>query len=75
MNDMTNGPLPEMSEGQAREWQAILASYKSKSLLTGDIAGVDAVRMPVYDPQTGRTARNMCCVLWQALRRILSLPA
>ena len=37
MNDMTNGPLPEMSEGQAREWQAILASYKSKSLLTGDI--------------------------------------
>ena len=58
MNDMTNGPLPEMSEGQAREWQAILASYKSKSLLTGDIAGVDAVRMPVYDPQTGRTRKD-----------------
>lgn len=54
-----------LSETQRKEWNAIYASYRSGSLLTGRISGVESVSIPVYNNKTKQTERHaiLCLVI------------
>ena len=51
---------------QMQEWNSIYASYRSKSVLTGTVVGVDDNRFEVMNPQTGlperRTVRSLVII-------------
>jgi len=44
----------DLSEEQQKEWNSIYASYRSGSLLTGRVAGIDVNQMSVKNPKTGK---------------------
>ena len=48
----------DLSPEQLQEWQAIYASYRSQSILTGDVTGVDTNTFTVKNPETGETERR-----------------
>ena len=48
----------DLSPEQMQEWNSIYASYRSKSILTGTVVGVDDNRFEVTNPQTGRSERR-----------------
>ena len=56
----------DLSPEQMQEWNSIYASYRSKSILTGTVVGVDDNRFEVTDPQTGlperRTVRSLVII-------------
>ncbi len=43
-----------LSEEQKKEWNAIYASYRSSSLLTGRVAGMDVNTLTLKNPKTGK---------------------
>lgn len=43
-----------LSEQEKEEWNAIYASFRSGSILTGTVAGADQNELPVKNPVTGR---------------------
>lgn len=45
----------DLSESQRSEWNAIYASYRSRSLLSGQVAGIDRNTLKFNDPNTGET--------------------
>lgn len=45
----------DLSPEQLQEWQAIYASYRSQSILTGEVTGVDTNTVIFQDPETGQT--------------------
>jgi hypothetical protein len=47
-----------LSEEQMREWNAIYASYRAKSVLTGTAIGADEISFDMKDRDTGETARR-----------------
>ena len=47
-----------LSEEQRKEWNAIYASYRSGSVLTGRIAGMDVTAVTVQDKETGQPIRR-----------------
>lgn len=47
-----------LSPEQLQEWQAIYASYRSQSILTGEVTGVDTNTFTVRSPETGQTERR-----------------
>lgn len=55
-----------LSPEQMQEWNSIYASYRSKSILTGTVVGVDDNRFEVRSPQTGlperRTVRSLVII-------------
>ena len=55
----------ELSEEGRNEWNAIYASYRSKSILTGRIMGVDSHSFTVRNRETGQTERRrmLCAVI------------
>ena len=55
----------ELTEEEREEWNAIYASYRSKSLLTGHIVGIDSHSFAVRNRETGRTERRrmLCAVI------------
>lgn len=76
MNPQSNVPRPEMSENQTQEWQAILASLRSKSLMTGSVAGIDLVSAPVFHAETGRTEpQKVSCLAVIPYRVKILIPA
>ena len=42
-----------LTEEQRKEWNAIYASYRSASVLTGKVMGIDINKIPVKDEKTG----------------------
>ncbi len=56
----------DLSPEQMQEWNSIYASYRSKSILTGTVVGVDDNRFEVRSPQTGlperRTVRSLVII-------------
>lgn len=55
----------ELSEEGRNEWNAIYASYRSKSILTGRIMGVDSHSFTVRNRESGQTERRrmLCAVI------------
>ena len=55
-----------LSPEQMQEWNSIYASYRSKSILTGTVVGVDDNRFEVRSPRTGlperRTVRSLVII-------------
>lgn len=47
----------DLSEEQQKEWNSIYASYRSGSLLTGRVAGVDTTTITLENKQTGQPER------------------
>jgi len=45
----------DLSDPEREEWNAIYASFRSKSILTGTVIGVDENELPVKNSETGRT--------------------
>lgn len=45
----------DLTEPELQEWNAIYASYRSQSILTGTVIGVDRNELQVLDGETGRT--------------------
>ena len=56
----------DLSPEQMQEWNSIYASYRSKSILTGTVVGVDDNHFEVTNPQTGlperRTVRSLVII-------------
>ena len=47
-----------LSPAQRQEWNAIYASYRSASLLTGRVAGTDVSRITITDPDSGEPVQK-----------------
>ena len=47
-----------LSDAQREEWNEIYASYRSKSILSGHIMGVEDNRFSVQDPESGQVERK-----------------
>ena len=54
-----------LTEEEREEWNAIYASYRSKSILTGRITGIDSHSFTVRSRETGRIERRrmLCAVI------------
>lgn len=48
----------DLSPEQLQEWQAIYASYRSQSILTGEVTGVDTNTVTFRNPETGQVERR-----------------
>ena len=48
----------DLSEEQRKEWNAIYASYRSRSVLTGRVAGMDTTSVTLKNPETGESERR-----------------
>lgn len=55
----------ELTEEEREEWNAIYASYRSKSILTGRIMGIDTHSFTVRSRETGQIERRkmLCAVI------------
>lgn len=55
----------DLSEEERNEWNAIYASYRSKSILTGQIMGIDTHSFTVHNRETRQTERRkmLCAVI------------
>ena len=55
----------DLSEEQKKEWNAIYASYRSNSLLTGRVAGIDINTLKIKNPETGEneTVEINCLII------------
>jgi hypothetical protein len=47
-----------LSEEQMREWNAVYASYRAKSLLSGTVVGVDETSFEIRNRETGETEKK-----------------
>ena len=47
----------DLSEDQQKEWNAIYASYRSGSILTGRVAGMDTTTITLENKETGEPER------------------
>ena len=47
----------DLSEEQQKEWNAIYASYRAGSVLTGRVAGMDTTTITLPDKETGERRR------------------
>lgn len=63
----------ELTEEEREEWNAIYASYRSKSLLTGRIMGIDEHSFTVRSRETGKTERRrmLCAAIIQYRVKVL----
>ena len=48
----------DLSQDQLQEWQAIYASYRSQSILTGEVTGVDSNTFMMTNPETGELEKR-----------------
>lgn len=63
----------ELTEEEREEWNAIYASYRSKSILTGRIMGIDSHSFTVRSRETGQIERRrmLCAVIIQYRAKVL----
>lgn len=75
-NDLDMRELDKnLSEEQQKEWNAIYASYRSGSLLTGRVAGVDINTVSVQNNDTGlREKRTIHCLVVISYRVKVLIP-
>lgn len=65
----------DLSEEQRKEWNAIYASYRSGSILTCRVAGMDTNTIPVRNPETGiAEAREINCLVVISYRVKVLIP-
>ena len=65
----------ELSAEEREEWNAIYASYRSKSILTGRIVGIDTHSFTVRNRETGeRERRKMLCAVIIGYRVKVLIP-
>lgn len=48
----------DLSEEQQKEWNAIYASYRSGSVLTGKVAGMDTTAITLKNKDTGEMEKK-----------------
>lgn len=62
-----------LTEEEREEWNAIYASYRSKSILTGRIMGIDSHSFSVRSRETGRIERRrmLCAVIINYRAKVL----
>lgn len=61
---------------QRKEWNAIYASFQSRSILHGTVIGIDEVTMPTKDEESGEeTSRSMPCLVVVQYRVKVIIPA
>ena len=66
----------DLSPEQRQEWNSIYASYRSRSVLTGSIAGVDRHSVRVRDRRTGEIVRqDMYCATVIPFRVRILIPS
>lgn len=62
MSDLDKLPITEMdkdlSDEQRKEWNSIYASYRSASVLTGKVVGIDVIKVYTRDEKTGQKVEN-----------------
>lgn len=64
-----------LTEEEREEWNAIYASYRSKSILTGQITGIDSHSFSVRSRETGRIERRrMLCAVIISYRAKVLIP-
>lgn len=64
-----------LTEEEREEWNAIYASYRSKSILTGRIMGIDSHSFTVRSRETGQiTRRRMLCAVIINYRAKVLIP-
>lgn len=64
-----------LTEEEREEWNAIYASYRSKSILTGRITGIDTYSFTVRSRETGRIERRrMLCAVIISYRAKVLIP-
>ena len=63
----------DLTEEEREEWNAIYASYRSKSLLTGRITGIDTHSFTVRNRETGQIERRrmQCAVIISYRAKVL----
>lgn len=63
----------ELTEEEREEWNAIYASYRSKSILTGRIMGIDSHSFTIRNRETGQIERRrmLCAVIIQYRAKVL----
>ncbi len=49
-----------LSEEQQKEWNSIYASYRSKSILTGKVSGIEEIAVKVWNPETRQNETVLC---------------
>lgn len=65
----------DLSEEQRKEWNAIYASYRSKSVLTGRIMGIDIKRLPTEDKLSGKKEiKEIICLVIVSYRVKVLIP-
>ena len=65
----------DLSEEQRKEWNAIYASYRAGSLLTGRVAGTDSISVNVKNEETGRfEQKNVLCLVVISYRVKILIP-
>lgn len=69
--DMDKG----LSEEQQKEWQSIFASYRSESIMTGRVAGIDVKHLTVRNEKTGRNeVKEVICLVVISYRVKVLIP-
>ena len=65
----------DLSEEQRKEWNAVYASYRAGSLLTGRIIGSDSISVDIKNDETGRfEKRNILCLVVISYRVKILIP-
>ena len=65
----------DLSEEQRKEWNAIYASYRAGSLLTGRVIGTDSISVDVKNDGTGRfEQKNILCLVVISYRVKILIP-
>ena len=66
----------DLSEDQQKEWNAIYASYRSGSILTGRVAGMDTTTITLENEETGEPERvSINCLVIISYRVKVLIPA
>ena len=66
----------DLSEDQQKEWNAIYASYRSGSILTGRVAGMDTTTITLENKETGEPERvSINCLVIISYRVKVLIPA
>lgn len=64
----------DLSEEQRKEWNAIYASYRSESVLTGRIMGIDIKRIPVKTESNKTEIKELICFVLVSYRVKILIP-
>ena len=64
----------DLSEEQRKEWNAIYASYRSESVLTGRVMGIDIKHIPVKTEKNKTEIKELVCLVIVSYRVKVLIP-